>query len=169
VAAGSALSISRLGYRERIQPDIIPPPEDYIRAVTTATAAVVLATSRKSLDNLLARLAPESLPEGRQGRERRIPIALLEELALTIELRTHMNAAAEDAYACARQLLGRDRLTQEFIGAVRLGDFLQVGIDLQAFRASLHSRLERAIESHVRPRRGRPPVHAAPRPDLGDA
>lgn len=118
---------------------------------------------------MLARLAPESLPEGRQGRERRIPVALLEELALTMELRAHMNAGAEDAYACARQLLGRDRLTQEFIGAVRLGDFLQVGIDLQAFRAALHSRLERAIESHVRPRRGRPPVHASPRPDLGDA
>jgi hypothetical protein len=126
-----------------------------LRAVTTATAAAVLAVDRKSLGNLLARLDPGVLPAGRQGVARRIPVALLEELALAAELATRLAVPAREAFDLAQRVLGRNT-SPDFIGSVAIGEFLQLGVDLRGFRAELHARLALEIESQVRPRRGRP-------------
>jgi len=143
-----------------------------LRAVTTATAAAVLSLDRKKLDNLLSRIGTDGLSAGRQGVERRIPVAMLEDIALTAELADGLSVPARAAYAIARQLLGRESRGQSrgafesaidnstdnvaFIGSMHLGPFVHLGVNLLAFRAELHARLELAIESQVRPRRGRP-------------
>lgn len=138
-----------------------------MRAVTTATAAAVISIDRKSLDNLLSRIGADAGARGRQGVERKIPVRMLEEIALTVELGERLRIPVREAYALARQLLGRDALRAvtpslqpepEFVGSVNLGPFIHLGADLRALRAQLQARLELAIEMHVRPRRGRPRV-----------
>ena len=146
-----------------------------MRAITTTTAAEVLSIDRKALDNLLTRVRPQLLSGGRQGVERRIPIFLLEDIALTGELAERLGIPIREAFRIAQELLGRNALRagdgqqrseSAFIGSLAVGPFIQLGVDLQALRADLHARLEQAIEAHVRPRRGRPrrvrPGPAAP-------
>jgi hypothetical protein len=140
-----------------------------LRAVTAATAARTLSVDRKSLDNLLARIGSDIVPRGRQGVERRLSVRTLEELALCIELARSLNVPARDSFLLARRLLRRDDLAQEFLGTVELGEHLQLGLDHKAFLAALHTRLAAAIESQVRPRRGRPRTHPPTAGDLGDA
>jgi hypothetical protein len=153
-----------------------------LRAITTATAAAVLSVDRKSLDNLLSRIGADLLSTGRQGVERKIPVEALEDIALTAELVDRLTIPIREAFSLARRLLGRDALDlttttrdaePEFVGSLNLGPFIHLGVDLQALRAELHARLEIAIESHVRPRRGRPPRDRDTVPvfsaDVGDA
>jgi hypothetical protein len=133
-----------------------------MRAVTSATAAIALSIDRKSLDNMLARIGGDELGEGRQGVERRIAVSTLEELALCMELTTALSVPVREAFLLARRLLRREDLAREFIGSVAIGPHLQLGLDLRGFLQDLHARLAVAIESHVRPRRGRPKSKQAP-------
>ncbi len=95
--------------------------------------------------------------------ERRIPVALIEDLVLTRELAVGLGVSARDAFALARRLLGRDgngtglNPDTEFLGSLPVGDFVQLGADVQRLRLSVQQRLETAIESTVRRPRGRPP------------
>lgn len=144
-----------------------------MRAVTTTTAAIVLGIDRKVLDNLLVRLAPEALPKGRQGVERRIPISLLEHLALTTELSEMLGVPVREAFTLSRALTGeiplgpgneRPRAGQgssggsgdPHAGRAILGDYLRIDADLARLREDLDARLALAIESVVRRPRGRP-------------
>jgi hypothetical protein len=145
----------------------------FLRAVTTTTAAIVLGIERKVLDNLLVRLAPEALPKGRQGVERRIPISLLEHLALTTELSEMLGVPVREAFTLSRALTGEIPLAPRnetsragqapggAMGASRagravLGDYLRIDADLERLREDLDVRLALAIESVVRRPRGRP-------------
>lgn len=149
-----------------------------MRAVTTATAAAVLSLDRKKLDNLLSRVGADRFKNGRQGVERRIPISVLEEISLTAQLSDCLSIPAREAFAVARQLLGREVVPSTngsadtvFVGSLHLGPFVNLGVNLHAFRADLHARLELAIESQVRPRRGRPKkpqVRSGPTPEIGE-
>lgn len=151
------------------------PQSLFLRAVTTTTAAIVLGIERKVLDNLLVRLAPEALPKGRQGVERRIPISLLEHLALTTELSDMLGVPVREAFTLSRALTGEVPLGpgNESSGARQgstetttsgdsragraiLGDYLRIDADLARLRADLDARLALAIESVVRRPRGRP-------------
>ncbi len=149
-----------------------------MRAITTATAAIVLSIDRKSLDNLLSRIGSGIITAGRQGVERRIPMAALEDIALTAELVARLGVPTREAFQLARQLLGRNATKPatdsastagDFIGSVALGPFIHLGIDIQALRTELQARLEQAIESHVRPRRGRPRKPRPAQQPLADA
>lgn len=134
-----------------------------MRAVTTATAAAVLQMDRKSFDNFLLRIGSDAIPAGRQGVERRIALALLEELLLAKELNGTLGVPAKEAYHTARRLLGRSAAEVpagdhgEFVGSLRIGEFVQLGADLHTLRAELQLRYENAVETVVRPQRGRPP------------
>lgn len=130
---------------------------------------------RKSLDNLLSRVGSLLAATGRQGVERRIPIALLEDIAVTTELAGRLAMPSRDAFRLARQLLGRgdpmpsgepDQPDNDFIGSLALGPYIHIGVDLHALRVELKARLELAIETHVRPRRGRPRRARSARPTL---
>ena len=119
-----------------------------MRAVTTATAAAVLGIERKALDNILSRLGEDVIPKGRQGVERRIPVALLGELLLTAEIAHRLGGSVREAYALAQQLTR---------GESTLGSFVRVSADTTSVRTEIDHRLEVAIESVVRRPRGRPP------------
>ncbi len=121
-----------------------------MRAVTTATAALVLGIERKSLDNLLNRIGPGVLPRGRQGVERRIPIALLETLAITADLMETLGSPARETFHVARMLADAPGVRAQ------LGPFVNLSVDLPALRLELSEKLEQAIERVVRRPRGRP-------------
>jgi hypothetical protein len=118
---------------------------------------------RKSFDNFLLRIGSDAIPAGRQGVERRIALALLEELLLAKELNGTLGVPAKEAYHTACRLLGRPAAEtpasdpDEFVGSLRIGTFVQLGADLSTLRAELQRRYETAVETVVRPQRGRPP------------
>jgi hypothetical protein len=149
--------------------------EDFLRAVTTATAAAVLQMDRKSFDNFLLRIGSDAIPAGRQGVERRITLGLLEELLLAKELNGTIGVPAKDAFAVARRLLGRvphldkSEAGTDFIGSLRVGHFIQLGADLASLRTELQQRYEAAVETVVRPQRGRPPRRSSPAQVISDA
>lgn len=122
---------------------------------------------RKSFDNFLLRIGSDAFPAGRQGVERRIGFKLLEELLLAKELNSALGVPARDAYLTARRLVGRlpGALTEEagidFVGSLRVGAFIQLGADLNLLRTELQQRYETAVETVVRPPRGRPPKRLA--------
>lgn len=118
-----------------------------MRAVTSATAAAVLGIDRRALDSLLARIGGDILPAGRQGVERRIPVATLGELLLTLDLISDLQLPARQALLLARSGLS---------GRTSLGGFLRLAVDLDSLQDEVERRLGLAIESVVRPRRGRP-------------
>lgn len=131
-----------------------------MRAVTAATAAEVLQMDRKAFDNMLLRIGSAALPRGRQGVERRIPVALIEELMLTADLSRSAGVPVREAYVISQRLLGNapDSHLGGYVGSVPLGEFVQLGADIQRLREDLRERLEVAIESVVRRPRGRPRV-----------
>lgn len=118
-----------------------------MRAVTTATAAAVIGVDRKAFDNMLSRIGGSELPRGRQGLERRIPVSLLPQLLLTADLSSRLGASLKISFRLARELLdGRDPA----------GPFVSIRADVPRLRAEIDRQLESAIETVVRPRRGRP-------------
>jgi hypothetical protein len=133
-----------------------------LRAVTAATAADILELGQKSFDNLLLRIGPDAIAPGRQGMERRIPVALIEDLLLTRELSSGLAIPTRDAFQLARRLLGRSPgtgrpdLRVAFVGSLHIGEFIQLGTDVTALRHRVQARLEGAVETVVRRRRGRP-------------
>lgn len=137
--------------------------EYILRAVTAATAADILELPQKTFDNLLLRIGSAAITPGRQGIERRIPVALIEDLLLTNELSLGLGIPTKDAFQLARRLLGRSPgtgrpdLRAAFVGSLHVGEFIQIGTDVAALRQQVQTRLEAAVETVVRRRRGRPP------------
>lgn len=124
-----------------------------MRAITSQTAARVLEITPKQLDNLLLRIggvasSMENGSRGRRGRERRIPIKTLPELALTLELVTGLGVGIRDGYRIAAALCSG--------GGHEIGH-LTLGADLDGLMDRIDERLAAAIETTVRARRGRPP------------
>jgi hypothetical protein len=134
-----------------------------LRAVTAATAAAILQVNQKTFDNLMLRIGPDAVSRGRQGVERRIPVALIEDLMLTRDLSVYLGIPTRDAFVVAQRLLGRSDAgaglnpDTEFVGSLPVGAFIQLGADLAELRRQVQERLEAAVEIVVRRPRGRPP------------
>jgi len=134
-----------------------------LRAVTAGTAAEILRLEQKAFDNLLLRLGADAIAPGRQGVERRIPVLLIEDLLLAREISAELAVPTREAFQLARRLLGRSPmsgrpdLSAGFVGSLHLGDFIQLGADVATLREQVQARLEAAVETVVRRRRGRPP------------
>jgi hypothetical protein len=122
-----------------------------LQKITTATAAVALGVDRKSLDNILAREARHLLPDGRQGRSRRLPVATLETLAIALILNRDIGIPVSKGIDLAESL--RKAPNQE-IGIGRLG---KLHFDVAGLRPSLSAAIDEAIEEVHPRRRGRPP------------
>lgn len=118
-----------------------------MRAVTAATAAEVTGFKLKAFDNFLARASIDGLESGRQGRARRIPVAVLPTLLLARQLSEVLGIPATRAGALAKQLA--------VSGSARYGP-LTLSVDAGALHEAADSRLETAIETAVRRPRGRP-------------
>lgn len=120
-----------------------------MRAITSQTAAQVLGITPKQLDNLLARIGPESFgAPGRQGKARRIPIRALPELALTLEIVSGFGTTVRAAHRIAASICE----TRHPYGT----DHLRLAADLDELTTRIDQHLGAAIESTVRARRGRP-------------
>lgn len=134
-----------------------------MRAVTSATAAETLRISRRRLDSILNRLGEAAIAKGRQGVDRRIPVQLLETLMLAVELERGLELPVVEAFERARQLLASspDATASEPRGLRRLpvGEHSALLVDVDALRARVEEHLGTAIESVVKPRRGRPRAH----------
>lgn len=118
-----------------------------MRAVTSATAAAILGLGRKSFDNMIARLEAAELPKGRQGLERRIPVSLLPQLLLTAELVARGGLPFREAHLLSARLVS---------GEASVGPFIRINAELTLIQREIDDQLESAIETVVRPRRGRP-------------
>jgi hypothetical protein len=130
-----------------------------LRAVTTPTAAAVLRLDRKAFDSLLTRLGSDFLPRGRQGIERRIPVASLETLLLVQELMDGLGLPAKEALSVARRLTDSVSKGASSAGSgtsLVAGSFTGITIDRERLRQEIEERLALAIESVVRAPRGRP-------------
>lgn len=110
---------------------------------------------------MLARIGESAVPKGRQGVDRRIPVQLLPVLALTLEMSNGLGIPTRDAFDRARSIVesstpddGRHHSPIELV----IGEFSTLQVDVVALKERVDARLEAAIESVVRPRRGRPPV-----------
>src|SRR4051812_42694734 len=119
------------------------------RAYTLATAALALGVTNKWLDNTLSHFKVPGVQQKRQGVARRLTVDSLLTLSAAVTLASHLDASVGRAIAIAHQLLAGS-------GRQMLGP-LELHIDLQAARADLLERLERAVEIAPTPRRGRPP------------
>jgi hypothetical protein len=118
-----------------------------LRAITTATAAAAIGIQKKALDNLLGRLDLPEAVSGRQGVDRRIPVTLLPELLLAVEISEQLGVSVRAAFELARRLSD---------GPIDLGPYLNLRADFAAVRGEVEEQLEVAIETVVRKRRGRP-------------
>ena len=128
------------------------------RAYTIATAALVLGTSIKWLDNVLSHNRVLGVAQERQGISRRLTVEGLLVLALTVLLIQELGLSTPKAIA-----LAEDLARSEGRHAGRQG--LNLGVDLPSFRAQLLERLENAVEIAPVPRRGRPPINKTGRLD----
>ena len=118
-----------------------------MRAITTDTAAAAIGIQKKALDNLLGRLDLPEAVSGRQGVDRRIPVTLLPELLVAVEISERLGVSVRAAFDLARRLSA---------GPIDLGPYLHLRADFSSVRGEVEEQLEVAIESVVRKRRGRP-------------
>lgn len=132
-----------------------------MRAVTSATAAETLRISRRNLDSILNRLGDAAIPKGRQGVDRRIPVQLLEVLMLAVELNRGLGIPMGQAFDLARRALSASEPEVATTRELPVGEHSSLLIDVDALRMRVEELLGTAIESVVRPRRGRPPANRA--------
>ena len=121
-----------------------------MREVTSQTAALTLGIKQKALDNLLGREGRRLLPRGRQGRGRRLPLAILEIVAVALLLKRDLGVSIARGLELAEQLAAAPN------SRLPLGRLGTLHFDLLALRQSLLPAIAEAIESIQPPRRGRP-------------
>lgn len=122
-----------------------------MRAVTSGTAAFVLAIPKKDLDNILSRHAVRGFERGTRGLARRISMACIEQVAVAVDLARDFSIPISSALTLAEQALA----SREGI-VTSPGGHLAIHADLDRIRKDLHDRLSEAIEHVIPPRRGRP-------------
>jgi len=118
-----------------------------LRAVTTATAAAIIGLERNAFQNMITRIRASELPRGRQGLERRIPVTLLPRLLMCAELAQRLGLPFWEAYSLAQRLAR---------GEGTAGPFIRIYVDLERIEREIDAQLETAVETVVRPKRGRP-------------
>ena len=128
------------------------------RAYTIATAALVLGTSVKWLDNVLSHHRVPGVAQERQGVSRRLTVEGLLVLALVVLLIKELGLPTPKAIGLAAELARNE-------GRYVAEQGLNLGLDLRSFRARLLESLENAVEIAPVPRRGRPPRNKTGRLD----
>jgi hypothetical protein len=115
----------------------------------------------KQLDNLLSRNELRGVERKARGVTRRIS----SDAAVAINIAWQLSQATKVPIANALEL--SHRLTVGSDHSVPLGDHLTLAVDLAAIRADTIARLDAAVETVGRRRRGRPPKSARRGP-VGD-
>ena len=126
------------------------------RAYTIATAALALGTSVKWLDNTMSHYRVAGVVQEKQGVARRITVDALLTLSIVLLLTTELGNTVPAAIEIAQKLIAAG-------GSLESSSGFKIALDLETFRNSLISRLEKAVEVAPLPRRGRPPKNTTGR------
>ena len=116
-----------------------------------AAVAHAIDMSPKQLDNLLSRNELEGVERKSRGVTRRIS----SDAAITINIAWQLSETTRLPIASALEL--SRRLTVDSDHSIAVGDHLTLAVNLAAIRADTLARLDAAVETIGRRRRGRPP------------
>jgi hypothetical protein len=119
--------------------------------ISTSLASEVLGVSIKAVDNLIVHAGRGSVPRGRRGSSRSIPLEVVERFALALLLRRDLGVSAVRAMQLAEQL-------QRGAGQATLGVIGSLHFDMTRLRSVLQQSLAAAIEGHSPRARGRPRI-----------
>lgn len=121
-----------------------------MKTLSTDAAATALGVDRKTLDNALAREARLLIGEGRRGRRRRLPLPVLERLAIAFILTRDLGVGLARGLELAGDIL-------EAAGApVPFGSLGVLSFDSARLRVALERSIAEVLESTAEPLRGRP-------------
>jgi hypothetical protein len=115
-----------------------------------AAVAHAIDMSPKQLDNLLSRNELEGVERKSRGVTRRIS----SDAAITINIAWQLSETTRLPIASALEL--SRRLTVDSDHSIAVGDHLTLAVNLAAIRADTLARLDAAVETIGRRRRGRP-------------
>lgn len=121
-----------------------------MRTLSTTSAAVAIGVERKILDNILARECRSIIVTGRRGRNRQIPVAVLERIAVAFILRRDLGVSI------ARGLEIAELLFASPSSPVPIGSLGALAFDVARLRRTLELAVDEALESVAEPARGRP-------------
>jgi len=120
-----------------------------------SAAAEALDLTPKQLDNIICRHAIPGVDRARRGVTRRLSSNAIVVLRLACELADALGLPISRALRVALDVEQRNAAT------IQLSKYATLSIDLAALRAMTSSRLDAAVESVGRRRRGRPPGRPA--------
>ena len=121
-----------------------------MKTLSTHAAATALGVDRKTLDNALAREARLLIGPGRRGRSRRIPLPVLEQLAIAFVLTRDLGVGLGKGLELAGRIV-------DAAGApVRFGSLGELSFDSAQLRRVLDQSIGEVLESTAESLRGRP-------------
>lgn len=121
-----------------------------MKTLSTQSAAAALGVERKTLDNILAREARRFFQNGRRGRSRRIPISVLERVAVALILNRDLGIPVGRGLELAGNFLAEDS------SPIAAGTLTTIAFDVERLRKTLERSVDDALESMAEPIRGRP-------------
>ena len=121
-----------------------------MKTLSTDAAAAALGVDRKTLDNALAREARSLIGNGRRGKSRRIPLPVLERLAIAFVLTRDLGVGLAKGLALAEQIVTADGAPVPF------GSLGKLSFDAARLSRALERAIGDVLESTAEPPRGRP-------------
>jgi len=121
-----------------------------MKTLSTEASATALGVDRKTLDNLLAREGRSLIGIGSRGRRRRIPIDVLELVAVAMILNRDLGVSIAKRLDLAAQVVAAP------MSPIPVGSLSSIAFDLARLRAALEQSIQDALESTAEPIRGRP-------------
>ena len=118
--------------------------------LSTEAAATALGIGKKMLDNALARGARSLIGHGRRGRRRRIPLPVLERLAIAFVLTRDLGVGL------ARGLDLAERIVNASGAPVPFGSLGELSFNTARLTRALEQSIGEVLESTAEPLRGRP-------------
>jgi hypothetical protein len=120
-----------------------------MKTLSTYAAATALGVDRKTLDNALAREARQLIGGGRRGRSRRIPLPVLERLAIAFILTRDLGVGLARGLDLAEQIVNADGRPVSF------GSLGELSFDTARLSRALERSIGDVLESTAEPLRGR--------------
>ncbi|MGH7653322.1 MAG: hypothetical protein ACREN6_01540 [Gemmatimonadaceae bacterium] len=121
-----------------------------MKTLSTASAAAALGVEEKVLDNVLAREGRSIILPGARGRSRRIPVTVLEHLAVAFVL------SRDVGVSISRGLELAERLLASGASNIQVGSLAALSFDVVRLRRTLELAIDEALESVAEHARGRP-------------
>jgi len=113
-------------------------------------AAAAIGIPKRNLDNFLRRQFGDLVPRGAQGRERKIPHSIVEQVAVSMILVRDLGCSPAKAVTLAAALI------ENADTGITIGTLTALRFDLRRLRLVLDQTLADAVETTPPSRRGRP-------------